>query len=171
MKKSNTFTPQDINDKTPSQPIFASVPKVSEPYRLHIPQQRLYINYQTTGPPNTRTNNSTQTNTINAGNHINTNPQTYANNINANPQTNNNHRTTGPPNARTHANNNPQPATHQRRNWNCSINSFQQTISTQETPAHYTSRHPRGHNCYYSTYTNSIGSKTVNTNNISITSN
>ena len=177
MKKTNTFTLQNTDDKTPPRSMFASVPKVGKPHGLYAPQRRL--NYQATGPPNPQTyaNNSTntQTNTVNAGNSIDTNPQTYANNTNTQTNTVNasNHVDT---NAQTNANSttnaqHQQYTPHQQRNWNCLINSFQHAVSTQKTPVYYTSHHRRGRSCYYSTFTNSTGSKTVNTNNISITSN
>lgn len=164
MKNVNTFTLRNTDDKTPPRPMFANVPKVGKPHRLYAPQQGLHINYQATGPPNPKTyaNNITdpQTNTVNASNHVDTYPQTYANNhVNTNQQPNANNTT------------NAQHPPHQQRNWNCSINSFQHTVSTQKTPVYYMPRHQRHRSCYYSTFTNSTGSKTVNTNNISITSN
>ena len=61
-----------------------------------------------------------------------------------------------------------QPVLVQPRNWNVSISSYQRSTASSTKPVCYVYSKPRQNQYWYSSYVSSAGTRTVNTNNISI---
>lgn len=154
MKRINTFSVINNNSGEKPQPqpppIFASVPRVEEPYRLHIPQFQ-----QAQSQPNishipTMQSSSQPTNVFNTS-------QTST-------------QTTQPPSVQqvqSQPSITQTPSTFPPRVWNVSINSYQQSSSTSP-PVYYMYSKPRANKYYYTSYVSSTGARTTNTNNICI---